>query len=58
MLADVRRRNEDLGERHGVVRQEEEAEKVLGVGVGVDDARDVDDEADGQLGDVVCMDLS
>ena len=55
MLADVRSGDEDLGERDGVVRQEEEAEQVLRVRVGIDDACDVDDEADSELRDVVCQ---
>ena len=46
-MADVGRRNEDLSERDGVVRQEVEAEEVLGVGVVVNDTGDVDDQADG-----------
>lgn len=53
MLADVRCRDENLSERDGVVGQEEQAEKFLGVRVLVNDARDVDDEANGELGDVV-----
>ena len=54
MLADIRRGDEDLGEGHGVVGQEVDAEEVLRIGVDVDDTRDVDDEPDGQLRDVVC----
>ena len=46
MLANIRRRNENLGERNRVVGQEVELEVVLGVGVRVDDACDVDYEAD------------
>lgn len=46
MLTDVGRRDEDLGERDGVVGKEVKAEQVLGVGVLVDDAGDVDDETD------------
>ncbi len=47
MLTDVRGRDEDLSERHGVVGQEVKTEDVLCLGVGVDDTRDVDDQADG-----------
>ena len=54
MLADIGGRDEDLGEGHGVVGQEVDAKKVLGVRVDVDDTRDVDNEPDGQLRDVVC----
>ena len=46
VLADVGRGNEDLSEGYGVVGEEVKAEKVLGVGVVVDDACDVDDQAD------------
>ena len=47
VLADVRSGDEDLCERDGVVGQEVEAEEILRLGVGVDDARDVDDQPDG-----------
>ena len=47
MLTDVRRGDEDLGERYGVVGEEVETKEVLGVGVVVDDAGDVYDQADG-----------
>lgn len=47
MLTDIGRRNQDLGKRDGVIRQEIERKIVLGVGVGVDYTRDVDNEADG-----------
>ena len=47
VLADVGRGDEDLSEGNGVVGEEVKAEKVLGVGVVVDDACDVDDQADG-----------
>ena len=47
MLTDVRRGDEDLSERDGVVREEVEAEEVLGVGIVVDDTGDIDDQADG-----------
>ena len=47
VLTDVRRGDEDLSERDGVVREEVEAEEVLGVGVVVDDTGDIDDQADG-----------
>ena len=53
MLANIRRRNENLGERNRVVGQEEQAQQVLGVRVLVNNARNVDNEADGELGDVV-----
>ena len=46
VLTDVRGRDEDLSERHGVVGQEVKLQVFLRVGIGVDDARDVDDEAD------------
>ena len=46
MLADVGGRDEHLRERHRIVRQEVELQVFLRVGVGIDDARDVDDEAD------------
>ena len=46
MLADVGGRDENLRERHGVVGQEVKLQVFLRVGIGVDDARDVDDEAD------------
>ena len=54
VLRDVRRGDEHLRERDRVVGQEEERQQVLGVRVLVDDTRDVDDEANGQLGNVVC----
>ena len=54
VLADIRGRDEDLCEGDGVVGEEEELEVVLGVGVCVDDPSDVDDEANRQLGNVVC----
>ena len=47
VLTDVRRGDEDLSERDGVVREEVEAEEVLGVRIVVDDTRDVDNQADG-----------
>ena len=56
MLTDIRGRDENLGERDGVVGKEEQAQEVLGVGILVDDARNVDDEADRELGDVVLND--
>lgn len=46
MLRNIRGRDEHLGQRNGVVRQEVELEVVLGVWVGVDNASDIDDEAD------------
>ena len=57
MLANIRRRNENLGERNRVVGQEEQAQQVLGVRVLVNNARNVDNETDSQLRNVVC-DLS
>ena len=53
VLADVRRGDEDLGERDGVVGKEEQAQQVLGVRIVVNHASDVDDEADRELGNVV-----
>ena len=53
MLTDIRSRDEDLGEGNGIIRQEEEAKEVLGLGIVVDDACDIDNEFDGQLGDVI-----
>lgn len=53
MLADIRGGDEELREADAVVRDEDEVEVVFGVRVLVDDARDVDDEADDELGDVV-----
>jgi hypothetical protein len=53
VLGDVGGRDEDLGEGDGVVREEEDLEEVLGLLIGVDDSGGVDDESDGQLGDVV-----
>lgn len=53
MLANVRGGDKELCKGDGVVRKEEDLEVVLGLRVGVDDARGVDDEADRQLGDVV-----
>lgn len=46
MLTDVGCGDEHLRERHGVVGQEVELQVFLRVGVSVDHARDVDDEAD------------
>lgn len=46
MLADVGRGDEDFRKGDGVVREEVDAEQVFRVGVGVDHARRVDDEAD------------
>jgi hypothetical protein len=54
VLADVRGRDEDLSEGDGVVREEEDLEVVLGIRVGVDDARRVDDETDGLDAALVC----
>ena len=51
MLADIRRGDEHLGERDGVVRQEEEREIGFRVRILVDHAGDVDDQADGLVGD-------
>lgn len=53
VLADVRRRDENLGERNRVVRKEEKAEQVFSVRILVDDTSDVNDETNGKLGDVV-----
>ena len=53
MLTDIRSRDEDFGERDRVIRQKEEAKKVFGLRIVVDDARDIDNELDGQLGDVI-----
>lgn len=47
VLRDIRSRDQHLGERDGVVGQEVDLEVVLGVGVGVDDTGDIDDQADG-----------
>ena len=47
VLGDIGGGDEDLGEGDGIVGEEEEGEEVLGVGVLVDDACDVDDKADG-----------
>ena len=49
MLTDIGGGDEDFGEGDGVVGEEVETEEVLGVGVFVDDAGDVDDETDGLL---------
>lgn len=46
MLAEIRCRDEDFRERHRIIRKEEHLEVVLGVGVLIDHARDVDDELD------------
>ena len=46
-MTNVGRRNEDLSERDGVVRQEVETEEVLSVRVVVNDTGNVDDQADG-----------
>ena len=53
VLTDIRSRDQDFGQRNRVIGQEEEAKKVLGLGIVVDDACDIDDEFDGQLGDVI-----
>lgn len=46
MLTDVGRRDQNLSERDGIVGQKVKLEIVLGVGIGVNDASDIDDEAD------------
>lgn len=46
VLTDIRRGDEDLSEGDRVVGEEEHREQVLGLGVFVDDACSVDDEAD------------
>ena len=53
VLTDIRSRDEDLGEGNGIIRQEEEAKEVLGLGIVVDDACNIDDEFDGQLSNVI-----
>ena len=57
VLGDVRRGDEHLGEGDRVVGQEEQAQQVLGVRVLVNNARNVDNETNSQLRNVVC-DLS
>lgn len=47
MLTDIGRGDQHLGEGDGVVREEVELQVVLGVGIVVDDACNVDDETDG-----------
>lgn len=49
MLADVRSRDQDFGERDRVIGEEVELEVVLGVWVRVDLSGNVDDQADGLL---------
>ena len=46
MLADVRSRDQDFGERDRVIGEEVELEVVLGVWVRVDLSGNVDDQAD------------
>ena len=58
VLRNVGSRNENLSERYGVVRKEVEGEKILGVRIAVDDAGDIDDEANGQLGNVIYRPVS
>ena len=53
MLTDIRSRDEDFGERDRVIRQKEEAKKIFGLGIIVDDACDIDNELNGQLSDVI-----
>ena len=47
MLADVRRRDENLGKRNGIVWKEVDGQVLLCVWILIQDSRDVDDEADG-----------
>jgi len=44
MLADIRGRYQDFSERNGIIWQEVELQKVLGIRVGIDDMRNVHDE--------------
>ena len=53
MLTDIRRGNQNLGQRDGVVWQEVELKIVFCVWISIDDAGDVDDKADGQLGNII-----
>jgi len=53
MLTDIRRGNQDFGQRDGVVWQEVELEIIFRVRIGIDDAGNVDDKANGQLGNII-----
>ncbi len=47
MLTDIRCRNQNLRKGDRVVREEEQAEEILGVRVNVDDTSDINDQANG-----------
>lgn len=54
MLAEVRSRDEYLSERDRVIRQEEHRKVLRSLWVFVDNSRDVDDETNCELSNVVC----
>lgn len=54
MLAEVRSRDEYLSERDRVIRQEEHRKVLRSLWVFVDYSRDVDDETNCELSNVVC----
>jgi len=53
MLADIRSRDQNFRQRNGVIREEVELEVCLGVRIGIEDTGNVDNEANGQLGNVI-----
>ena len=53
MLADIRRRDQHFGQRYRIIWQKVELKEILSVWISVDDASNIDDQTDGQLGDIV-----
>lgn len=53
MLGDVARRDQQLSERHRVVREEVEFQVFLSVRIRIDNSSDVDDKPDHQFGNII-----
>lgn len=49
----IRSRDQKLGQRNRIIRQEQERQEALDVGIGVDHFADVDDETNGEFGHII-----
>jgi len=54
MLTDIGSRNQNFCQRDRIIWEEVKLKIVFGVRICIDDAGDVDDQANGELGNIVC----
>lgn len=56
MLTNIRRRDQHFRQRYRIIWQKVELKEILGVWISVDDTSNIDDQTNGQLGDIVYTD--